>query len=560
MKALRLLAIAAVAIIVASCSSKPEISYLPAKADGDSSWGLVDANGEFLYSDEFDGRPSAVVNGLFYVSEDGGYTVYKATKKTPKQVGDLCQLVDCGFFNDGVMPIVRKGEHISFVDADGNTKFTLEKVDSLEIIAASDMFINGRCAIRNSEGRWGAIDNTGKVVIPLKYEAPMFFVEKYAIVNDVESEKFLIIDKDGNQVANISVPLKLYSPFIDGIAVAKTKPSDDDSDDSDSKCVFIKDNGEVINLPSSVDNIGDWNYKYAVFENEEGDLGIITIDGEVKVRAKYDNIELLANGKFIARKGRKYMYLTPDGDTEKLDEETYSAIEHSALYSSVFDFDFELIEEDDRDDEYRLLSYSGEEKGEALSRIKGGVRIKTIDSDYFDYDGLVNGALSLFDTNGLKGYPFGSPMVQYVDSVAHTPEWYRGDNSIGVDISRICGPASVASATIYSNGAIVYDATPYEGYYTWAFNRNVRVSAVNVTLSLNPYRDGVAEPIASALRDKLGIEVSESYYDDNYVSQSGREINIHISKWKDVPAVDANIDAAPDSVAVDSVVVNPVAF
>ena len=75
MKTLRLLAIAAVAIIVASCSSKPEISYLPAKADGDSSWGLVDANGEFLYSDEFDERPSAVVNGLFYVSEDGGYTV-----------------------------------------------------------------------------------------------------------------------------------------------------------------------------------------------------------------------------------------------------------------------------------------------------------------------------------------------------------------------------------------------------------------------------------------------------------------------------------------------------
>ena len=557
MKALRLLAIAAVAIIVASCSSKPEISYLPAKADGDSSWGLVDANGEFLYSDEFDGRPSAVVNGLFYVSEDGGYTVYKATKKTPKQVGDLCQLVDCGFFNDGVMPIVRKGEHISFVDADGNTKFTLEKVDSLEIIAASEMFINGRCAIRNSEGRWGAIDNTGKVVIPLKYEAPMLFVEKYAIVNDVESEKFLIIDKDGNKVANISVPLNYYSHFIDGIAAAKTKPSDDDSE---SKCVFIKDNGEVINLPSSVDDIGEWNYKYAVFENEEGDCGIITIDGEVKVRAKYDDIVLLANGKYIARKGRKYMYLTPDGDTEKLDEETYSAIHYPALYSRVFDFDFELIEEVDFDDEYRLLSYSGEEKGETLSRINDDVEIKIVFSDYFDYDGLVNGALSLFDANGLKGYPFGSPMVQYVDSVAHSPEWYRGDNSIGVNINRICGPASVSSATIYSNGTIVYDATPYEGYYTWAFNRNVRVSAVNVTLWLKSYRDGMAEPIAAALRDKLGIEVSESYYDDNYVSQSGREINIHISKWKDVPAVDANIDAAPDSVAVDSVVVNPVAF
>ena len=67
MKTLHILAAAAIAVTVASCSGKPELSYMPAKAEGDSNWGLVDANGEFLFTDEFSDRPSPVVNGYFFV-------------------------------------------------------------------------------------------------------------------------------------------------------------------------------------------------------------------------------------------------------------------------------------------------------------------------------------------------------------------------------------------------------------------------------------------------------------------------------------------------------------
>lgn len=80
MKTLHILAAAAIAVTVASCSGKPELSYMPAKAEGDSNWGLVDANGEFLFTDEFSDRPSPVVNGYFFVEEGNGYTVYKAEK------------------------------------------------------------------------------------------------------------------------------------------------------------------------------------------------------------------------------------------------------------------------------------------------------------------------------------------------------------------------------------------------------------------------------------------------------------------------------------------------
>lgn len=196
MKTLHILAAAAIAVTVASCSGKPELSYMPAKAEGDSNWGLVDANGEFLFTDEFSDRPSPVVNGYFFVEEGNGYTVYKA-EKNPKQVGDLSGLKGCGFYNDGLMPVVHRGEHISFVDGSGKTKFTLENVDSVSVSAAMNMFVNGRCAIRTSDDKWGAIDTEGNVVVKPKYENPVLFVEDIALVKDAQSGESYIIDRDG---------------------------------------------------------------------------------------------------------------------------------------------------------------------------------------------------------------------------------------------------------------------------------------------------------------------------------------------------------------------------
>lgn len=86
-----------------------------------------------------------------------------------------------------------------------------------------------------------------------------------------------------------------------------------------------------------------WNSKYIVFENSDGEEGIMTIDGEVKVRAKYDRIELLANGGFIGKRGDKFMLIDPEsGETQKVSDETGSAVRYAYLFSKIFDYDFEL--------------------------------------------------------------------------------------------------------------------------------------------------------------------------------------------------------------------------
>lgn len=549
MKTLHILAAAAIAVTVASCSGKPELSYMPAKAEGDSNWGLVDANGEFLFTDEFSDRPSPVVNGYFFVEEGNGYTVYKA-EKNPKQVGDLSGLKGCGFYNDGLMPVVHRGEHISFVDGSGKTKFTLENVDSVSVSAAMNMFVNGRCAIRTSDEKWGAIDTEGNVVVKPKYENPVLFVEDIALVKDAQSGESYIIDRDGNTKASVSGNISSGGVFIDGYTIVQIEGPDSGEE---SRMAIVKGDGELTKLPSAVKYVKTWNSKYIVFESSDYEYGILSVDGDVKVRAKYDNIELLANGKFIGNRDGKYMYVSPDGDTEKLPGEVGAAVGFPYQFSKVFDFKFELVSEDDDDDELQLRTYNGKKVGKEMDRYKGRIELDNIYSDYFDYADVTRKFMDMFDADGLKGYPFDSTMKLYADTTAHSVDWYRGDTSMSVSVASGNPYFYVSSATLYSDRTIVYDATPYASYYTWEFNPASRVTAITLTLTFNGnnYRNDLPEYFAEALRDRFGVTVPESSYGDNYVSSNGYDaITVHLSSWKPVPLVSEEVVAPADTTAI----------
>lgn len=549
MKTLHILAAAAIAVTVASCSGKPELSYMPAKAEGDSNWGLVDANGEFLFTDEFSDRPSPVVNGYFFVEEGNGYTVYKA-EKNPKQVGDLSGLKGCGFYNDGLMPVVHKGEHISFVDGSGKTKFTLENVDSVSVSAAMNMFVNGRCAIRTSDDKWGAIDTEGNVVVKPKYENPVLFVEDIALVKDAQSGESYIIDRDGNTKASVSGNISSGGVFIDGYTIVQIEGPDSGEE---SRMAIVKGDGELTKLPSAVKYVKTWNSKYIVFESSDYEYGILSVDGDIKVRAKYDNIELLANGKFIGNRDGKYMYVSPDGDTEKLPGEVGAAVGFPYQFSKVFDFKFELVSEDDDDDELQLRTYNGKKVGKEMDRYKGRIELDNIYSDYFDYADVTRKFMDMFDADGLKGYPFDSTMKLYADTTAHSVDWYRGDTSMSVSVASGNPYFYVSSATLYSDRTIVYDATPYASYYTWEFNPASRVTAISLTLSFNGnnYRNDLPGYFAEALRDRFGVTVPESSYGDNYVSSNGYDaITVHLSSWKPVPLVSEEVVAPADTTAI----------
>lgn len=463
MKTLQLLAIAAIAVIAASCSGKPEISYFPAKEDSGDNWGLVDAKGEFLFTDEFRSRPSAVVNNYFFVEESDGLTVYKA-EKSPRQVGDLAELEACGFYNEGLMPVVRKGEHISFVDGSGKTKFILDKIGGQTVKASAGMFINGRCAVMTEDDKWGAIDTDGNVVIEPRYDRMIVFVEDCVLVKDVETGNWSIIDRNGNVTWTYDAGSQKgditwgEGVFVDGYTAVRI-----DSGDG-SRYAMLNARGEMTRLPSSVKDMLRWTSDYVIFGGSDGNYGIMDMNGEVLVRAKYDAIEILPNGRFIGARKDKVMYIGLDGETERLADGTYPAIRYSYPFSKVFDFGFELVRE--MDDEYMLVKYTGEPVGGPMARFKGRVDFETIYSDYYDYDDAAAKFVGMFDNDGLKGYPFGSMMNRYADP-ERSIQWYRGDRSLSAKCDESNTYFYASSLTLRSDNYIVRDGAPYESYYEW---------------------------------------------------------------------------------------------
>ena len=532
MKTLHILAVALIAMIAASCTGKPDVEYLPAKADGDSRWGLVNAEGEFLFTDEFEYRPSMVVNGIFYVKEGDGYTVYKA-EKTPKEIGDLTGLADCGYYNNGLMPVVHKGEHISFVDKNGKEQFVLDRVDGVNVEKVFSMFVNERNTFCTAEGKWGAIDIHGKVIVPPLFDNALVFIDNRVVAKDAATGNIVIIDRDGNikeHVNGLPEHSDLGGVFIDGYATAY----------GDERFFMIKKNGEVIKLPESVEDIICWKDDYIVYANEDYDLGIMKIDGDIVARPKYSNIEIMSDGRFWACRDDKFYIINNDGNTERIDYGIYPVTRLGYLMGKIFNFDFELLRKGDYI--YHMCNFAGENLGKELDDVDGDINLGYVYSDFYDYAAVTAEFLKLFDSNGLKGYPFDSAMSTYASRSGYSKEWFRGDRSMSVSLEASTKYFFASSATIYSDNYIVHDVGGYS-YYDWQYNPAAHVDAFKITLSFpdgDNYRDDLVEHFSKALRDKYGVELIDGGNIMNYMRGESGTITLEVNSlaWMDYEVVE----------------------
>lgn len=123
---------------LASCggSSGPienAIEYFPFQLESDGKWGMIDKDGEVLFSEEFKSEPSPVIDGVFFVREGDGYTLYKASDK-PKPINGCEKLLSVGIMTDGIVPISRENERITIINKSGETVAVLNPVAGKEIV------------------------------------------------------------------------------------------------------------------------------------------------------------------------------------------------------------------------------------------------------------------------------------------------------------------------------------------------------------------------------------------------------------------------------------------
>ena len=149
---------------------------------------------------------SSVFNGYFFAETgpydkdfpDGHYTLYKFGEK-PEPVKGCEDLVSVGYMCEGIMPVVKKNERITFIDGNGDVRLTLNPIDGREITWAQSFVSEGLIAVKDIKGLWGYINAKGEVAVPLKYSNAELFSEGLAVVRKGD-DSYRVIDTTGKTV------------------------------------------------------------------------------------------------------------------------------------------------------------------------------------------------------------------------------------------------------------------------------------------------------------------------------------------------------------------------
>ncbi len=291
--------------IVAACalwscdSSDNKVRYVPVVLDGEEKWSILDTkSGEILCKNDFDEMPSMVCDGLFVVKNSKGY--YECydidNPKDPISKGKFTQL---GLFGpEGVTFAVKEGKGIIIIDKD------FEEVKKLPKNVSSTRNFNEGLAPFCKDGKWGFLDKKGDEVIPAKYEGVSDFSEGRAF--GLKGEKIVLIDKKGDVLKSFSASrYDILSHYHNGTCALK----------KGDKVVFVDKDGEEKFTNNKMEQSGC----YAIDEGKtvfchDNAYGIITTDGEVLVRARYDGLLRASKNRYMVNDGEKEFVIDANGE------------------------------------------------------------------------------------------------------------------------------------------------------------------------------------------------------------------------------------------------------
>lgn len=327
MKKISLLAggmIAAIVLTLPSCSSSEagaEYDLLPVKLSKDGKWSMIDKSGTVVYDAEFSSEPTVALDGHFVVKTEDGYTVFAMGDKTPKEVPGLTGLKYAGYMQDGLIPVTKENKRIEIADDKGKTKFELAPVKGLEVVSCAPGFSEGLLAFKTEENRYGYYDASGKVAVDPKYTTAYSFAEGVAVVcetlesKDAETgntsykNEYSVIDKSGKTQFKIKEKYtNIENAFKSGYLLVK---------DDEGRSYLLNKKGEETRLPEKVKSVEDYNGKYIIFRGDERSYGVMTFDGEVKIRAKYDKMVFDGEDGFIVKKDDECEILDSDGEVKQ---------------------------------------------------------------------------------------------------------------------------------------------------------------------------------------------------------------------------------------------------
>lgn len=495
-----------------SSSEQLKAEYLPFKTDEKDAWGLLGKDGKPLFKDEFEGEISPSINGVFAVETKNGISLYRTSEK-PELIKGCEDLKAVGMMNEGLIPIVRKGQRIEYVDKEGKTKFVLNPHKNKEIVFAS-IFIDGLAVIETDDEKYGFIDTKGKVVIEPKYSYVSVFNEGLCLVQRIEKDKdtlMVIINKDGKEIKKLPKDIFIGNTvFEEGKLYAKIGTGEN------RRCVFFDTKGEIMRkLPKKVKRVSDYQGDYYIYSDEEGNKGVNNMKDETVIRAKYESMEFVGKKTFLVEKGDK-LNLIDDEDNVIKTFEDYTIMRYSD--------DWECLLGTDSDGKTELLNTKGEKISNEAFVLRNSFYpcVSGVNSDYFDVATTAEKLANCISDNGIGKIKLGDSMQQWLDG--DKPALYREENTAMVypfmaeveNINKCRLGLQVISKnpiTIEKYSTEYYYGYSFRSFNGYGFNQNAKVNAVSLLLELDTedkLKD--VERLVPALRDKLikkGYKVSQ---------------------------------------------------
>lgn len=409
-------------MILSSCGGSSSASYdnvdlIPVTTSKTGKWSMVNPKGEIVYDSEFKNQPTAAYNGLFNVKESNGFTVYKVGGKSPEAVSGLENLKDMGYLEDGLIPVTFPSKRIALVNATGEIQFELNPTKGVEITCCAPGFSDGMLWFGTEDEKYGFVDKTGKIIIPPTYKDVFSYSEGLAVVtktnDDNSSDKtILIIDKKGKEVFKLKDGYELVNrTFKHGYILAQ----------NDSRFYLFNKKGEEKKLSAKIASVYDYNAKYLIYRNEEGEVGVMDFDDNIIIRPKYNFITFGLGNFFLAKKesdSKEFVKIDTNGEesSEKID---YAGLAALGKFGYIAQEGKTAV----------LLNDKFTKKGkEDFFDINMSWDRGTVYSNYFDIVGVAETMVKMIDGNKVGYLTLGTPASQVLQG--KSPSDYPGADAI----------------------------------------------------------------------------------------------------------------------------------
>ena len=363
-------------LLLTACGSSASftIDYFAFKQKSDGKWGMINAKGEVLFENEFKNAPTVSINDRFAVQNKKEFYEFYETDDQPEQIGEGVAYKEVGMFTGKYAPVQKKDGRIIYLDKKGGVAIDMAKKFPGKKINEVECFLDDWAKVQ-MDGKYGAIDLDGKLIVPCKYNdvRENFLVADRKIFIDEEANKWYVIDHKGKTL--LTKPLENMQPHYlveGGLIVVRI--------DDEEVILDEKGNTKLKLKNKRIDSeIFDGKFVYG----EDDSYGMMDVNGKILFKAKYDRIDY--NGAIIVAREDDEWFIVDEGGKKKGSEFE----DRPMLLSPVFDgYDsFFFVK---NDGEYSLLDDEGKEVKIDVDlkevEMSGQSSIYIWENNYDDYD------------------------------------------------------------------------------------------------------------------------------------------------------------------------------